>query len=121
MTDLLKCRVEEILHCDPWNDDTHDVRWIAQQGGRYAAVHESDHDPAELVYAGYRGAWVVDRRRDCLQGDVDDLDNPEFHILLQGACRPDVERGKKFRDSLLIKALPRRGAEQRDTLRNEMT
>src|SRR5450631_1908040 len=120
MTDLLKCRVEEILHCDPWNDDTHDVRWIAQQGGRYAAVHESDHDPPELVYAGYRGAWVVDRRGDCLQGDVDDLDNPEFDVLLQRACRPDVERRTKLRDSLLIEALPRRGVEQRDTLRNEM-
>jgi hypothetical protein len=91
MTNLLEGRIEQALGFDPWNDDPHDVRRIAEQRVRRLAPDEADEDPPELVDAGDRGARIIDRGGNGLERNVDDLDDPELDVLLQRARRPDIE------------------------------
>src|SRR5665213_1108432 len=121
MADLLKSRIEQALSPDPWNDNPDHVRWVTKQRNRDIVAQKSDHYPTELVDTGDCRARVIDRGRNRLECDVDDLDDPELEVLLHGACRSDIESRAQFVSQLGIEALLRGDAEQRDARRHEMT
>ena len=63
-------------------------------------------DPAQLVHAGYSCGWVIHGGGNGLQRDVNDLQDPKFHILLQGSGGTEVEGLANFSASPRGKAIP---------------
>ena len=93
--DLLKGSVQQALEVDPSDACAWNARRIAEQFVRRLARREADQDTAQLIYATDRGRGVVNGGRDCLQRNIDDLQDSKLHVLLQGSCRSEVERRKQ--------------------------
>src|SRR5271170_2961187 len=98
--DLLKGCFQQTVEVDPCNACARNARRIAEQFIRRLTGREADQDTAQLIDAGDRGRRVVDGERDCLQRNIDDLRRSKLHVLLQGSCRSEIERGTQSSDSL---------------------
>ena len=92
---------------------------IVEAIGRLAR-READQNAAQLVDAADRRGGIVDRRRDRLQRDIDNLQNAELHILLQRPRRPQVESPRAAPRSVPAKAGRPRNHQQRRARRNEV-
>jgi len=118
--DLVECRVDEPIESRPRNADAEEARRIVAQGFRLFPGGEADQDPAQLVHAIDGGAGVVHRGRDRAQRDVDDLEYPELHVLLERPGRAEVEGPAQFRATGGGQSLSLRDHQQRHPGRNEV-
>src|SRR5208282_1946589 len=91
MADLLEGEIEQAVKTDPGRDDAQDVRGIVVIALRRRPAHPADQHGAELIDRADCGRRIVDRRRNRPQGDVDDLHDAEFDVLLHRAGRADVD------------------------------
>ena len=85
VADLFESQIEKAVEIDPGNDDPENMRRVVVVAPRWRSACPPDHYGAELIDRADRGQWIVDRRRDRPQCDVDDLHDAEFDVLLQGA------------------------------------
>ena len=92
MANLLEGRIEQTVGPDPGHDDPQTCGGAHSNESGGSRPTNRMRIRAELVDTADRGARIVHGGGNCLERDVDDLDDAELDVLLQRARRPDVER-----------------------------
>src|ERR1019366_1095152 len=95
-TYLLKCRFQYSIETDPQDTHAGDTGRIIEDGSGQLPGHEADQDAAQLVDAGDRRGRIIYRRGDCLQRDIDNLQNSELDVLLQRPRRAQIKRAENL-------------------------
>ncbi len=94
---------------------------VAERGERRTARRRPHQDPPELVDAGQGGRRVVDGRRDRLQRDVHDLQDPELDVQRHRARRADVEGVERGRLQRGRRPIRRRDLEEGRPLHDKLS
>lgn len=80
---------------DPGRFSRH-ILLLHLEARRRLARSQSDQDAAQLIDASNAGSGVVYNGRDRFKRDIDNLQNAELDILLQGSCGADLHRLPQF-------------------------
>src|ERR1035441_5204152 len=102
------------------NADANHARRVVEMHLRGFARSKPANNAAQLIHTRYCGRRVVYRRRYRLQCNIDNLQRPEFDVLLQCSHGPDIESCQKGRADLGRQAFLPGHENQRDASGNEL-